>query len=69
MILFVGGGCGLMFFFGNFIKKICRCMVINYGLLVFFLKVGVWNFKFKYINIDVYFCIIKVKVFIILIIL
>lgn len=43
MILFVGGGCGLMFFFGNFIIFVCRCMVINYGLLFFFLKVGVYG--------------------------
>lgn len=69
MILFAGGGRGPMSSFGNFIKKFCRCMVTNHGLLFFFSKVGVWNLKSKYINIDVHFCTTKVKVFITLTIL
>lgn len=69
MILFAGGGRGPMSSFGNFIIFVCRCMVTNHGLLFFFSKVGVWNLKSKYINIDVHFCITKVKVFITLTIL
>lgn len=68
MILFAGGGRGPMSSFGNFIIFVCRCMVTNHGLF-FFSKVGVWNLKSKYINIDVHFCITKVKVFITLTIL
>lgn len=69
MILFAGGGRGPMCSFCNFIIFVCRCMVTNHGLFVFFSKVGVWNLKSKYINIDVHFCITKVKVFITLTIL
>lgn len=69
MILFAGGGRGPMSSFGNFIIFVCRCMVTNHGLLFFFSKVGVWNLKSKYINIDVHFCITMVKVFITLTIL
>lgn len=64
MILFAGGGRGPMSSFGNLIIFFLQVHGDKSRFVVFFSKVGVWNLKSKYINIDVHFCITKVKVFI-----
>lgn len=70
MILFAGGGRGPMSSFGNLIIFFLQVHGDKSRFVVFFFKSGsIWNLKSKYINIDVHFCITKVKVFITLTIL